>query len=235
MNIIPKYSTILFDADGTLFDYEKSEDYALENTFKHYGFGYSKKIRKIYGNISKQLWKDYNNRKIPNEKLGVEKFKRLLDELSIHENPYDFNNLYIHHLSYSSHLETGALDICRELSSYCTLIIATNGMQKIQIKRLENSSIKKYIKHLITSGDANCFKPSKEFFEYTFCKTDLNTKDKEHVLLVGDSLKSDILGGINFGVHTCWYNPSNLENSNIHNMNYEINELNELKNIVLGK
>lgn len=132
---------------------------------------------------------------IPIDSLAVEKFILLLKEVSVCGNPSEFNNIYIDYLSSSTHLVDGALEICRELSNYCTLILATNGLLKIQKERLSNSSFNQYIKYLITFDDTECIKPSKEYFRYIFEKCDLYEEDKKNTLIVGDSLSSDIAEG----------------------------------------
>ena len=124
----------------------------------------------------------------------------------------------------------GALETCKMLSEYCSLYIVTNGVSKTQHSRIRLSAIKDYFKDIFVSEDVGYQKPLKEFFDYVFEK--INLIDKSRVLIVGDSLTSDIQGGNNAGIDTCWYNPKGIENTKKVNCTYEINNLQDLLSII---
>lgn len=112
-----------------------------------------------------------------------------------------------------------------------TLAIATNGISRTQKGRLKNSLIQPYISNIIVSEDAGYQKPHRGFFQYAFdtCKM----QDKKSTIIIGDSLSADIKGGIDFGIATCWYNPTGiLENSGM-KIDYEIKDLRELKEFII--
>jgi 2-haloacid dehalogenase len=137
----PKYKLILFDADGTLFDYDVAEGVALRKTFEKYCFIYSEDIRNMYRGINSSLWKEFENGKIDKVNLQTGRFERLLNECNYKADANELNQFYLDILAESGHLIDGALEICNELSKFCTLAIATNGIARTQKGRLKNSLI----------------------------------------------------------------------------------------------
>ena len=226
----PKFNFILLDADGTLFDFDIAEAIALEKVFCKYGFIYNEDIYNEYRAINLALWDEFEKGKVGKAYLQVNRFARLLHKFNDKADAGQFNLAYLDMLSENGHLIEGALDICKELSQCCTLVIVTNGIARAQRGRLANSEIKPYISHIIVSEDAGYQKPHVGFFEYAFdiCKIE----DKKTALIVGDSLSADIKGGLNFGISTCWYNPSSVQPGDF-KADYEIKHLSDLLKIVL--
>ena len=101
-------------------------------------------------------------------------------------------------------------------------------MSLTQYKRIEKSGLEPYFEKVFVSEDAGHQKPEKEYFEYVLAN--IPEKDKAKILIVGDSQSSDILGGINIGIDTCWYNPERSEAKYI--SKYEISYLSQLKEIL---
>lgn len=226
-----KYDLVLLDADGTLFDYDTAEAIALKKAFEYHGFKYSDDVRSRYREINNDVWMEFEKGKIDKNTLQTERFKRLLKEYNLGADESAFNLTYLGFLAEGGYLIDGALEICRELSHYCTLAIATNGVSRIQKRRLENSAIAPYIQHLIVSEDAGYQKPHQGFFQYAFDVC--GYYDKDRAIIVGDSLSADIKGGADFGVATCWYNPTNHINDTGLRIDYEIKDLRELVKLIL--
>lgn len=224
------YELLLMDADGTLFDFEKAESHALEKLFGKYKFNESNNVLlEKYKRINTQLWDDLEFGKITSAELKVERFKRLFTECKVDTDFCEVSKQYVEFLSEGNFLLDGAEEICQYLSKKYTLAIITNGITEVQYARFESSPLVKYINHLIVSGEAGSQKPSPEIFEYTFNK--LGFSDKKSSIIIGDSLSSDIQGGINFGIDTCWYNPGNVKNDKNLPVTMEIHDLYEIKRI----
>ncbi len=228
---LARYELVLLDADNTLFDYDMAEGIALRKVFEYHNFAYDQNIRDKYREINSYFWREFENGRIDKAGLQKGRFKKLLEELNLDADENEFNSIYLGFLEEGTYLIDGAFEVCRELSEHCTLAIVTNGVARIQKRRLEGSGIYPFIKHIIVSEDAGCQKPNEGFFQYAF--NICGKYDKEKVIIVGDSLESDIKGGMDFEIATCWYNPSGIENSSDINSNYEINDLRELLKIIL--
>lgn len=226
-----KYEVILFDADDTLFNFKKSEEYAFERVINEFDIKYDKDYHyKIYKNINKKVWEELEKGLILVEDVKLERFKRFTKKLNISVDPRKFNKVYLDFLSQTSFLIEGSNEILSSLSDKYRLCIITNGFADVQNKRIRNSILNNYFEEIIISEEANASKPDPKIFEYTF--KILNLEDKSSVLIVGDSLTSDIKGGVNFGIDTCWYNPDKDDNKSDVQPKYEIHDLNELHYIL---
>jgi 2-haloacid dehalogenase len=225
------YKLILLDADGTLFDYDKAEEAALKKTLTHIGVEENlSEIHKRYRIINADLWRRLEQGTISKDELRYKRFNILLKEFHISCRAEEFSTYYLERLGEGCFLLDGAEELCRELSVNYPLVILTNGMKEVQLSRLGNSSIKDFIDDIVISEEIGVSKPHPSIFEYTLNK--LKHEKKEDVLMIGDSLTSDIQGGINFGIDTCWYNPENRENKSWVEPTYRITSLKEIKGIL---
>lgn len=223
-----KYRNIIFDADETLFDFRKSERYAFENTMLEFNIDYKEDYHlKIYQDINNTIWKELEKGLITQKKLKIERFKRLSDKLAIKFDEAEFAKSYMKHLADASFLFDESTELIEDLNKNYILSIVTNGLTDVQNKRIKKSVIGKYFKAIIVSEEVQVSKPNPKIFEFA-----LNNTDKSQVLVVGDSLTSDIQGGINLGVDTCWYNPNKIVNKTGINPTYEISNLFQLKDIL---
>lgn len=227
-----KYKVILFDADETLFDFKKSEEVALKGAMTELGFDYDEEHHlKEYIKINTAIWREFEEGKISQKKLKVERFKRFLDHLKLHFDEFEFSKVYMNHLANASILYPDATKLIEELHPNYKLIIITNGLTDVQETRIGKSTIAHYFSHIVISESVGVSKPSPEIFELALQKID--SIDKTQVLMVGDSLSSDIQGGINFGIDTCWYNPNAIENTTKIKPTYEIRRLDQLPSMIL--
>lgn len=226
-----KYKVLLFDADETLFDFKKSESIALELAISDFEIPYDPKHHlKIYESINSAIWKEFEEGKITQNTLKVERFKRLSQELGIDFDPHRFSERYMYHLAEASFLLDDAVPLLEKLHGKFKLVIVTNGLAYVQNRRIGKSSIADYFSHIVISEEVGIAKPDPKIFEHTLKLID--HVDKSEVLMIGDSLTSDIKGGINFGVDTCWYNPKKLSNTSSVKPTYEINDLLALLDIL---
>lgn len=226
-----KYEVVLFDADDTLFDYKRSEKDAFKNVMLEFDINYEENHHlKIYQGINSALWKEFEQGLITQEKLKTERFRRLSDTLRLGLDEIELASSYIKHLANSSYLFEESLELVESLHKQYKLAIVTNGLKDVQSKRIKESIIAKYFTQITVSEEILLSKPDPRIFEHTLAS--LNHTDKSKVLVVGDSLTSDIRGGINFGVDTCWYNPHRIINKTNIRPTYEINTLSELGKIL---
>ena len=228
-----RYDTILFDIDDTLLDFKKAEKSALKKVFLDHSYPFNDDIERRYNEINKSLWRDFEKGIIEKNIITKTRFQKLFDEIGITADGENFNTLYLAALSEGHDLMNGAIEICEALSKFCRLYFVTNGISKTQHKRIDASGLRPYFLDTFVSEDTGYQKPMKEYFDYVFDRIpDLNL---ERTLIVGDSLSSDIKGGIQSCIDNCWYNPNSLENTyDDINPTYEIKELNELFSIIKG-
>ncbi len=226
------YTTVIFDIDDTLMDFALSEHAALHNTFRDFDIpnGFTN-MHDSYRAISKVLWSDLEQGKIALRELGVERFRRLFLEHQTDRDAVAFSNTYLGYLGQEAHLMAGALEVLEQLS-HCRLVIMTNGFGEVQKSRLQNSELTGHFEHIVISEEAGYQKPHSGIFDYAFTKIGIEAKMK--TIIVGDSLTSDIQGGINYGIDTVWFNPSGKKNEGEVQPTYEIRDLLEVIDIVNG-
>jgi len=226
-----KYEIIIFDADETLFDFKKSERDALKKTILEFDIEYDENQHlAVYHEINTAIWKEFEDRLITQEKLKVERFKRLSNKLNIRFDEAQFAKSYMKHLSYASFLYDDSIALVESLHKDYRLTIITNGLTDVQDNRIRKSVIAKYFEDIIVSEEVMVSKPDPKIFELAL--NNIKHTDKSKVLIVGDSLTSDIKGGINFGIDTCWFNPNKIINKTEIKPTYEISNLMELKCII---
>lgn len=225
------FTHILFDADGTLFDYEHAELQAFQNTINEFQIkGNIEVLHASYKKINYAIWKDFEEHKITAKALRVERFKRFLEKEQLHHDSKEMSKTYIEYLSKGIALLAGAKEIINYLHNDYSVSLITNGLADVQYSRIRNSELKDDFDHIFISEEIGFPKPMREIFEYVF--GELGYPQKEEVLIVGDSFRSDIVGGKNYGIKTCWFNPKKFQNENGFEPDYEIQELSELKIIL---
>lgn len=225
------YEIILLDADGTLFDYDYAESYAFTKTIENLtDLRFSEELLKEYQEINGSLWKDLEKGQITSEALRTERFRMLLENKSQDVDVEKISHYYLDKLSEGSFLIEGAEEICQYLSEKYRLVIVTNGIKEVQKSRLEKSKINPFIEFMTISGEAGYSKPNPQIFSYTLNKINYDNANK--CMMIGDSLSSDIQGGINFGIDTCWVNLKKVKNDSKLTPTYEINHLLGLKSIL---
>ncbi|GGG13795.1 YjjG family noncanonical pyrimidine nucleotidase [Paenibacillus abyssi] len=223
------YQVILFDADDTLFDYAKSELHALEHAFIEMGMECNSAYVESYRVINQQLWREFETGLIKLDLLRTERFRRLftVHQPDITIDAEQFSHTYLKYLGEGSFVLDGAVSVCSYLlANGYRIAVITNGIKVVQFERINRSELSNSFEQIIVSEDAGFQKPNKGIFDYAFNK--LNIQDKSSVLIVGDSLSSDIQGGINYGIDTCWFNPHRKINASGIQSTYEIHKLEEL-------
>ena len=226
-----KYDMFLFDADDTLYDYDKAEAHALKTMFDYCGFTYEESIRTIYREINSQAWRDYEAGKISMTDLQTIRFERLFKEIGVSHDTRDFNTRYLAELGRGTFLIDGAPEICKAIvSKNKQIFIVTNGMLATQESRIKHSLIKEYISDYFVSGFVGYQKPDVRYFEYVFAH--IPKVSKEKIMIIGDSLSADIAGGNNAGIDSCWFNPHGYSNDTGIEPTYEVSKLTDLVKFV---
>jgi YjjG family noncanonical pyrimidine nucleotidase len=226
-----KYDIFLFDADGTLFDYDLAEENALKIMFDHYNFDYSESIRLKYREINTQVWERYEKGEITKEELQGLRFSQLFNDIGVNCNANSFNEKYLLELGKGAFLIDNALDICKEITSnHKKIYIVTNGILATQKARIEHSLIKDYISDFFVSEFIGFQKPHIRYFEYVF--SHIPCVEKDRIMIIGDSISADITGGNNAGIDSCWLNRFGTANNTDIVPTYEIKDLKELKKYI---
>lgn len=224
-----KYTSIFLDLDNTLLDFNKAEYYAAKKLFEKYDLPCDDKAIKTYSSINSFFWKRFENGEIKKQEIYEKRFKVFCDFYETKADTAKMSQDYFTNLSEGYYTVDGTFDILDYLKAKnYRLYATTNGMSLTQFKRIEKSGLKPYFDKVFVSEDAGHQKPEKEYFEYVL--KNIAEKDKSKILIVGDSQSSDILGGINIGIDTCWFNPKG--DKAIYISEYEISDLSHLKNIL---
>jgi 2-haloacid dehalogenase len=199
------YTWLLFDADDTLFDYPASEAIALRSTFEEFGQVYRADILRIYQIFNRQVWAEFERGETTSQDLRLKRFRLLFDEIDAPLDPQDFSLRYLENLSCTGKLLAGAAEVLQALSGRYHIALVTNGLSEVNHPRLERSIIHPFIEKTFVSEEIGAAKPDAGFFEAVF--REIGNPPKNQVLIIGDSLSSDMQGGINYGIDTCWFNP----------------------------
>mgnify|MGYP000305137032 FL=1 len=227
-----KYYCILFDADNTLLDFDAAESKALADTLRNYGIEPDAETVQTYRTINEELWRQLEKGQLRRDKLMAERFTRFLKAVDAAGNGAEMNKFYLDQLSTHPDLAApNVLDVLKELSEVATLAVVTNGFDRVQSRRVAESGMKDFIEEVFVSEKLDSEKPNRKIFDAAL--RSLGVENREHVLMVGDSLTSDIQGGANAGLDTCWYNPNHAENPGKVVPTYEIADLKELYPLVM--
>lgn len=200
-----KYDVILFDADGTLLDFHRSETEAVREAMTMNGITPTDEKVKLYSGINDGLWKMLERGEIEKSVLLYHRFELLFDALGIKGDAKKMAQDYMNALSTKGYMLDGAEDMLKSLVGKARMYIVTNGVEFIQRGRYARTSLDRYFDGVFISGCVGYEKPSVMYFERV--AEQIDGFDKSRAVIVGDSLTSDMQGGINYGIDTCWYDP----------------------------
>jgi len=226
-----KFTTVLWDVDGTLLDFAYSQRYALTQCFRTIRREAAEEELALYAKINDDYWRRLELGEITKEELLTGRFTTLFDRLGIEGVDVEaFCREYQDGLgSVYSYLDD-SLAVCRQLQGRVKQYVITNGVASSQRKKLVLSGLTDVMDGLFISGEVGSHKPDPAFFAY--CLERVGEKDKSCILVVGDSLSSDIRGGIRAGLPTCWYNRDCRPGSEDCKPDYEIRDLHEIYDIL---
>ncbi len=234
-----KYKTLIFDLDDTLIDNNESIKYAFTIIINSLKLEYSDELFLKWKKFDNAYWHTWesgdmvipNSIKTPEDKITYLRATRFI--LYFKEIGLDFNSavslnkLYCNMLGVNIKEIENAGNLLQSLYNNHEIVIATNGPKEAAINKLEKAKLKSYISGLVCSEEVGFSKPMPEFFDILY--RIIKNKDKSKMLLIGDSLTTDILGGMNNGIDTCWFNPNNIELPKEYYPTMTINKLLQLK------
>lgn len=219
--------TLLFDLDNTLLDFDKAEANALTKALGEAGITVTDEMRDRYNKINLAQWKLLEQGRMTREEVKIRRFKLLFQEFDIKALPKEVARHYQIYLGQGHYFIEGAEEVLEELSKKYRIYLVTNGTLSVQVGRLESSGIKKYLQGVFISEEIGYNKPSIEYFEKCFAQ--IPDFKKENTVIIGDSLSSDIQGGINAGIKTIWFHrPQDLTKNPQPKPDYEIKSLKSL-------
>ncbi|MDO4296686.1 MAG: YjjG family noncanonical pyrimidine nucleotidase [bacterium] len=201
------YSVLFFDLDGTLLDFDASEREALLRLCKERGIEASEAQIRLYHAINDALWKQLEKGEIGRKELQQLRFVKFFEEIHCADRTDGRENeLYKHYLSQSAYPLPYAEEILGQLSLQYQLYLVSNGNTSVQNGRLDVCGFRKYFQGIFLSEDIGYAKPDARFFDA--CLAQMPKTEKGEILLIGDSLSSDMAGGRNAQIDTCWYHPN---------------------------
>jgi 2-haloacid dehalogenase len=201
-----KYDLFLFDLDDTLLDFKESERLSFVHSLNSLGLkGELSEIFIQYQKVNRDLWKLFEDGKTTKEHLKVERFKRIFDSHHIDIDPELASHQYLSTLPEKVVLIKHAEELCQRLYKIGEIGIVTNGIEQVQMARINNSPLAKYISFTAVSEVCGHAKPDPRFFHYSTALAKKFEPNKS--LVIGDRLETDILGAKNFLLDSCWFNP----------------------------
>lgn len=202
-----KYTTLLFDADNTLLDFDKAENEALKKVMNDYRLTVTEENCKKYSAINDALWKKFEKGEIEKSDIKSTRFREFFEFMGVtgKYDPLKVNDTYLSYLREGGYTVEGAEVLCKSLKKKgYDIYIITNGIAATQAKRLSLSGLLPYIDEVFVSEAIGFQKPKKEYFDYVL--SNIKEKDKSKILVIGDSLSSDIKGAENAELPCIWYN-----------------------------
>jgi YjjG family noncanonical pyrimidine nucleotidase len=229
-----RYRWLLFDADGTLFDYDGAEGAALELTLAEVGYEMRVETRAIYRRVNMALWHDLEAGAVDAATLRYRRFERLFVELGLPvERAKSASEHNLVELARHGQLLPEAESVVRALAPERRMAIITNGLADVQRRRLGDSAIAELFETITISDEIGAAKPDPHIIDLTLAR--LGDPPRSEVLMIGDSLSSDIQGGINAGIDTCWLSPDGDEAPEEQAPTYTIRTLRDLVEIANGR
>ncbi len=222
------FDAILWDVDGTLLDFIASQRESLFTCFELFGFGKcTEEMHQRYSAINISLWEMLERGERTKAEILTERFRRFFAETGLpEEKAEDFNAEYEKRLPDTVRFFPHALETVEALKGKVIQCSVTNGTKYVQERKMNETPLGGLFDRLFISETVGAEKPDPRFFEAVFRA--LRDIPKERILIVGDSLTSDILGGLRAGIHTCWFNPDGKKGREEIRPEYEIRDLREV-------
>lgn len=197
---------IFIDLDDTILDFKKAEAVAIKKTLNEFNFEATDETVSIYSAINDKMWKKLENKEVTREEILVMRFLKLFETLNIKADAKKANETYKKNLGIGHFFMPQAEEFLEKLKGH-RLFIVSNGTTSVQQSRVKSAKLQRYFEKFFFSQNVGFDKPDKRFFERVFSQ--IEGFNKNEAIIIGDSLTSDIQGGRNAGIKTCWYNPQN--------------------------
>lgn len=200
-----KKPILLMDLDNTILDFDTQEAVAITKMLAERGVEATDERLAIFRRINALHWEQLENGTLTRQEVLYGRFRVFFEELGLPLDAESAQDSYENYLCRGHYFVTGAEALLETLYRDNDLYIISNGNTRVQNARLKSSGISRYFKDIFVSETMGCDKPSREFFSLCFSR--IPDFDPNRAIVIGDSLTSDIRGGINMGLPTCWFNP----------------------------
>ena len=217
---------LFLDLDDTILDFHKAERLAIAKTFRELGLEPTEEVLGRYHVINKAHWEMLERGELTREEVLVNRFGALFREFGVEVDPVCCARTYERNLSVGHYFLPGAEEAVKRLHQKYRLFLASNGTAAVQKGRLTSANLYPWFEQVFVSQEIGYNKPSVQYFQACFDR--IPGFDPQKCMMVGDSLSSDIQGGINAGIRTCWVNPEGKPQGSIR-PDYEIKALSELE------
>ena len=221
---------VFLDLDDTILDFHAAERIALAKTLSHFGVEPTAAVVERYHIINRQHWERLERGELTRDQVQEGRFRVLFAELGREADPVAITRNYEKNLGIGHYFLPGALEAVQALSRHHRLFLASNGTASVQHSRLTSAGLYPYFEKVFVSQDIGYNKPARDYFEA--CFRQIPDFCPERAIVVGDSLTSDILGGINAGIRTCWVNPAHAPARANIQPDYEIENLSQLEEVL---
>ena len=218
---------LLLDLDDTILDFHKAERIAVSKTFQAFGIEPTEEVLERYKAINIAHWKMLERGELTRAEVLVNRFDALFEEYGVTCDAAAVAKSYESNLSIGHFFLPGAEEAVEKLFKKYRLFLASNGTAKVQAGRMTSANLYRFFEKCFVSEEIGHNKPSKLYFEAAFAQ--IPDFDPARAMIVGDSLTSDILGGIQAGIRTCWVNPRHLPANPDIPADYEIESLAQLE------
>ncbi len=226
------YPVVLFDLDHTLFDFVGSKNAALEGVFAEVGVPGGAAMIAAYDAINVEVWQALERGEIEHRELGPARFERLAAARGFAADAEAMSASFLHRLGYCGGLLPGAREVLDTLAGRVPMALITNGFSQVQRDRLANFDLDRYFDAVVISAEIGVSKPAAAFFDITFAQLGMPRTDE--VLVVGDSLTSDMRGGADYGLATCWVNAEGAPTPDDPRIDHVVASVGEVPPLVLG-
>ena len=221
---------LLLDLDDTILDFHKAERLAISKTFEEFGVTPTEEVLHRYHIINKACWERLERQEWTREQVLINRFYLLFSEVGVVADPTACARAYERNLASDHYFLPGAEEAVAALSKKYRLFLVSNGTASVQKGRLTSANLYRFFEKVFVSQDVGYNKPAPEYFETVFAQ--IPDFDPKKAIIVGDSLTSDIQGGINAGIATCWVNPGHAPKREDIPADYEIEGIHQLENLL---
>ena len=224
------FEFLFLDLDDTILDFKKAEHIALSKTLAGFGLDPTQEVLSRYSQINRAHWEALERKELTRDQVLLGRFQVLFSEFSLQVDPEKVARTYEYNLGIGHWFLPGAEEAVERLSKKYKLYLASNGTASVQKGRMTSANLYRFFDKVFVSQEIGANKPAPEYFERCFAQ--IPGFDKAKAIIVGDSLTSDILGGQNAGIATCWVNPDHKAGRPDIRVDYEIEALSQLEDLL---
>ena len=226
-----RYQWLLFDADNTLFDFNQAKNIALTAALARWDISATPHHFQCFELINSRIWQAFERGEITAAALRVQRFVEFMQDIGLSGDARPFSELFLATLGQQAILLDGAEQVIARLQPHYRLMLITNGLQDVQRSRWAACSLRPYFADIVISDEVGVAKPDPRIYDIAFAR--MGMPERSQVLMIGDSLSSDMQGGITYGLDTCWLNLHGTPRPDHLPIRYEIRHLRQLVPLLL--